>query len=159
MAEILRKSAGRVQEELDKFGLALTVTEMKESTRTAQEAADAVGCKVGQIAKSLIFRGGRSDEPLLVIASGANRVNEKRVGEYAGEAVVKPDAEYVLAKTGYAIGGIPPVGHAQAIKCFIDEDILGYEEIWAAAGTPNALFRLTPAELLTITGGQVVRVK
>ncbi len=158
MAE-LRKSAVRVQATLDRFGLALMVTEMKDSTRTAQEAADAVGCKVGQIAKSLVFRGKNSDEPLLVIASGANRVNEKRLGEYAGEAVVKPDAEYVLAKTGYAIGGIPPVGHLQELKCLIDEDILGYEEIWAAAGTPNAVFRLTPAQLLTITGGQVVSVK
>lgn len=158
MAE-LRKSAVRVQATLDRFGLALMVTEMKDSTRTAQEAADAVGCQVGQIAKSLVFRGKNSDEPLLVIASGANRVNEKRLGEYAGEAVVKPDAEYVLAKTGYAIGGIPPVGHLQELKCLIDEDIFGYEEIWAAAGTPNAVFRLTPAQLLTITGGQVVSVK
>jgi prolyl-tRNA editing enzyme YbaK/EbsC (Cys-tRNA(Pro) deacylase) len=159
VAEVLRRSAGRVQEALDKFGLKLTVIEMKESTRTAQEAADAVGCTVGQIAKSLIFRGGETAEPLLVIASGANRVNEKRVGDYAGEKVVKPDAEYVLAKTGYAIGGIPPVGHAQTIRCLIDEDIFVHKEIWAAAGTPNAVFRLTPAELLTITGGQVVKVK
>lgn len=159
MAEALRKSAGRVQEELDRFGLALTVVEMRESTRTSQEAADAVGCRVGQIGKSLIFRGKRTDEPLLVIASGANRVNEKRVGEIAGEPISKPDAEYVLAKTGYAIGGIPPVGHTQKIRCLIDEELFGYEEIWAAAGTPNALFRLTPAQLLAITGGQVVGVK
>lgn len=159
MAEALRKSAERVQEELNKHGLTLQVVEMKESTRTAQEAAAAVGCQVGQIAKSLVFRGEKTDEPVLVIASGSNRVNEKKIGEYVGEAIGKPDAAYVLAKTGYAIGGIPPVGHVQQLVCFIDEDLFQYDEIWAAAGTPFAVFRLVPGQLSAITRGRVVAVK
>ena len=155
----MRKSAARVQEELDKFGLALNVVEMQESTRTSQEAAYAVGCLVGQIAKSLVFKGKTTGAPVLVIASGANRVNEKKIAGHVGEAITKPDADYVLAKTGYAIGGIPPVGHIEKLPCFIDEDLLQYEEIWAAAGTPFAVFKLTPAQLVAMTGGKIISVK
>lgn len=158
MERLQQNSANRVQEELNKYGLMLNVVEMSSSTRTAQEAADTIGCQVGQIAKSLIFKGKVSNEPVLIIASGSNRVNEKKFKEYIGEPIVRPDAAYVLDKTGYAIGGIPPIGHKTSLKCFIDQDILAYDTIWAAAGTPFAVFKLTPNVLTKITKGTVVSV-
>ncbi|MDU2064231.1 MAG: YbaK/EbsC family protein [Sporomusaceae bacterium] len=158
MQHLVKESACRVQAALNQYGLDLQVVEMQDSTRTAQEAADAVGCQVGQIAKSLIFKGKKSEEPLLIIASGSNRVNEKKFKELIGEPLVRPDASYVLANTGYAIGGIPPIGHSQKLNCFIDEDLFQYEKIWAAAGTPFALFQLTPDDLLKITEGKVISV-
>lgn len=158
MNNSLRNSANRVQEELNKYGLELQVVEMSESTRTAQEAADTIGCQVGQIAKSLIFKGKESDKPILIIASGTNRVSEKKCKEFVGEPIVRPDAAYVLDNTGYAIGGIPPIGHKTKMACFIDEDLLQYETIWAAAGTPFAVFKLTPNILVDITQGKVISV-
>jgi prolyl-tRNA editing enzyme YbaK/EbsC (Cys-tRNA(Pro) deacylase) len=152
------RSASRVQAALVAKGVTATVVELPASTRTAVEAAAAVGCDVAQIAKSLIFRGVTSGEPLLVIASGANRVNEARVGEAAGEAIGKADAEFVRARVGFAIGGIPPLGHDTPLRTFIDEDLLRFERIWAAAGTPNALFELSGADLPRLTGGRVLRV-
>jgi len=157
--EDLRKSARRVQEALDRFGLELSVVEFAESTRTSQEAADAIGCSLGQIAKSLIFMGKQSREPVCVVASGANRVDEKKLRARLGEKVEKADAGFVLERTGYAIGGIPPVGHASPIRTLIDEDLLGYETVWSAAGTPHAVFMLTPEDLVAITGGEVIDLK
>lgn len=159
MATNLKKSAERVQSVLNELGFELNVVEMSESTRTAQEAADAIGCTVGQIAKSLIFKGKISQKPILIIASGTNRVNEKRIKEIIGEKLEKADADFVLEHTGYAIGGIPPIGHKTPITSFIDEDLMQYEEIWAAAGTPNAVFRLTPKVLADITKAQIICVK
>lgn len=159
MEEKLSQSAERVQAALINHGLDCKVVEMAESTRTADEAANAVGCNVGQIVKSLIFRGKESESPLLVVASGANRVDEKKLKLLAGEKVGRADASFVREKTGFAIGGVSPVGHLQSIKTIIDEDLLQYEEIWAAAGTPNAVFRLTPANLQKITSGLVAEVK
>ncbi len=159
MSDPLPRSAQRVQSILDEHNLALQVVEFDESTRTAQEAADAIGCEVAQIAKSLVFRTKRTDKPVLVIASGANRVNEKTLRDHIGEKIEKADADYAQEHTGYAIGGIPPVGHVEAIETFIDEDLLTHECIWAAAGTPNAVFRLTPQALVEITGGEIVSVK
>lgn len=118
----------------------------------------AVGCEVGQIAKSLVFKGKRSGKPILIIASGANRVNEKRMKGYLGERLSRPDADFVRTQTGFAIGGIPPLGHAAALETFIDEDLLHFEQIWAAAGHPHALFSLTPGELVAMTGGRVVTI-
>ncbi len=155
----LPKSAQRVQDALDTFNLSLTVVEMPDSTRTAKEAADALRCTVAQIAKSLIFRGAETGRPILIIASGANRVNEKAVGRLVGEKLARADADFVQEHAGYAIGGIPPVGHASFIATYIDEDLLQYDEIWAAAGTPHAVFALTPDILKTITGGHVISVK
>ena len=152
----LSPSAQRVQNALDTFGVELQVVEMPNSTRTSAEAAAAVGCTVGQIAKSLIFRGKESARPLLVIASGSNRVDEKKIAAIFGEKIEKPDADYVRTRTGFVIGGVPPVGHAEQLAILIDEDLLQYEEIWAAAGTPNAVFRLTPQQLVEITRGEVV---
>ena len=156
---MLKPSAQRVQDVLQERGFTNQVIELTDSARTAAEAAAAMGCAVGQIAKSLIFQGKESGAPILIIASGANRVNEKRVAAHLGEKLTKPDADFVREQTGFAIGGIPPVGHSQAIKTLIDEDLLQYEQIWAAAGHPNALFALTPDELVRMAQGAVVGVK
>ena len=156
MSASLSASAQRVQDALAALGLAGRVIELPASTRTAQEAADAVGCSIGQIVKSLVFRGAQTDKPILVVASGANRVNEARLGELAGEPIAKADAAFVRAQTGFAIGGVAPLGHPAPIETYIDEDLLQYAEIWAAAGTPNAVFALSPADLQTMTGGRVV---
>jgi prolyl-tRNA editing enzyme YbaK/EbsC (Cys-tRNA(Pro) deacylase) len=154
----LPPSAQRVQEALRQAGFTGEVLEVPHSTRTAAEAAAVVGCEVAQIVKSLVFRLAHSDRPVLVIASGANRVNEKRVGGLLGEPLAKADAEFVRQHTGYAIGGVPPVGHASPIDTYIDEDLLNHSEVWAAAGTPNTLFRLAPADLVRLTGGRVIKV-
>ena len=155
----LSSSAQKIQDLLNSFGYNLTVIEHAESTRTAQEAADRAGCELGQIVKSLIFKGKTSNKPILVLTSGANRVDEKRVREYAGESIGKADADFVRAVTGYAIGGVPPVGHIQKLETYIDEDFLQYQTIWAAAGTPNAIFELPTVVLQKITDGKIVRVK
>lgn len=155
----LKGSAARVQAALDLAGLALTVREFPASTRTAQDAADAIGCPVAAIAKSLIFRAKQSDRPVLIVASGANRVDEKRVAQHLGEALGRADAAFVREKTGFAIGGVPPCGHTTPPVVFLDEDLFELEEIWAAAGTPNAVFRLTPEALKALTQGEVIRVK
>ena len=113
---------------------------------------------MGQIAKSLVFRAQTSGRPVLVIASGANRVNEWRVGVLLKEVLEKAGAALVREATGFAIGGVPPVGHPEPLPTYIDQDLMQYADIWAAAGTPNAVFRLTPADLVRITGGVVVKV-
>lgn len=158
MQKPLSPSAQRVQTALEALGFTLEVVELPASTRTAAEAAQAVGCQVGQIVKSLVFRGKRSGRPVLVETSGANRVNEKKIEALIGEPLGKADADFVRQVTGFVIGGVPPVGHAQPIETFIDRDLLQYEHIWAAAGTPNAVFRLTPEDLVRMTGGKVVDV-
>lgn len=154
----LSASAQRVQNALDMLGLTLEVVELPASTRTAQDAADAIGCTVAQIAKSLIFRTKQSQKPVLVIASGVNRINETSIGQLLGEKIGKADADFVRQQTGFVIGGVPPVGHLSEITTFIDEDLLELDVIWAAAGTPNAVFRLTPDDLVRATGGQVASV-
>lgn len=159
MESTLSPSAVIVQKTLDDFGLSCKVLERAESTRTADEAAAVVGCHVGQIVKSLVFRGKVSQQPLLVTASGANRVDEKKLQQLAGEKIGRADAAFVRDRTGFAIGGIPPVGHREALTTFIDQDLLQFDEIWAAAGTPNTLFRLTPLELVMVTGGTVADVR
>lgn len=158
MAMTLSPAARRVQTVLDAHGLDLQIREFPTSTRTAADAAASIGCTVAQIAKSLIFRGERSGGPVLVVASGANRVSEKRVEELIGEPIGRADATFVREKTGFAIGGVPPVAHAEPPTIVIDEDLLKLDEIWAAAGTPNAVFRLTPDQLVAITGGRVDRI-
>ena len=159
MSEKLSSSAQKVQAVLEAHGVACRVIEMKETTRSAKEAADAVGSQVGQIAKSLIFVGKQSNQPILVIASGPNRVNEKAISRLIGEPLKMAKADFVREHTGFAIGGVPPTGHLNPLRTFIDEDLLKFDDIWAAAGTPNAVFNLTPAELQKITNGEVVPVK
>ena len=154
----LRSSAQRVQEALSELGLTLQVVELPDSTRTAIEAAATIGCTVGQIAKSLIFKTKVTERPVLVIASGASRVDEKKVAVVLGEKITKADADFVRQHTGFAIGGVPPVGHIEKLITLIDEDLLAFDEIWAAAGTPYAVVRLTGNELVRATQGQVVKV-
>jgi prolyl-tRNA editing enzyme YbaK/EbsC (Cys-tRNA(Pro) deacylase) len=139
--------------------LELKVVEMPQSTRTALEAAQVVGCQVGQIVKSLVFKAKRSGNPVMVLASGQNRVNEKRIEELIKEPLGKADADFVRQQTGFAIGGVPPVAHAQQMKIFIDEDLLDYDFLWAAAGTPHAVFQLTPADLVKLSNGNVINIK
>jgi prolyl-tRNA editing enzyme YbaK/EbsC (Cys-tRNA(Pro) deacylase) len=159
MSDPLSPSAQRVQDALARLGLALQVVELPGSTRTAVEAAQAIGCQVGQIVKSLVFKGKRSGRPVLVAASGPNRVDERKIEALISEPLGKADAEFVRQRTGFVIGGVPPVGHSELLETFIDQDLLQYEEIWAAAGTPHAVFHLTPADLVRITGGRVIAVK
>ena len=159
MSSNLSKSAGKVQAALKELGFEPNIIELSDSARTAQEAADAIGCSVSQIAKSLIFKGKISQKPILIVASGTNRINEKAVKEHIGEKLEKADADFVLEHTGFAIGGIPPIGHKTPITTLIDEDLMQYEEIWAAAGTPHAIFKLTPKILTEITQGNIICVK
>ena len=158
MSVSLSPSAQRVQAALAERGFAFSVIELPASTRTAAEAAAAVGCEQAHIAKSLVFRGASSNQPVLVVASGANRVDEARVAELLGEPIAKADAAFVREATGFAIGGVPPVGHARPLATLVDEDLMQFPVIWAAAGTPHAVFRLTPAELAELCGGRVVRI-
>lgn len=158
MLDKLSPSAQKVQQALQAMGFELQVVELPDSTRTAAEAAQAVGCQVGQIVKSLVFKAKRSQRPVLVVASGANRVNEKAIEALIGEPLGRADADFVRQRTGYAIGGVPPVGHSERLETFIDEDLLQQAEIWAAAGTPNAVFRLTPGDLVRMTGGRLVKI-
>ena len=155
----LKPAAERIQAALAEAGLQAKVREFPESTRTAADAAAAIGCSVAQIAKSLIFKGRQSGRSILVVASGANRVEERKVAALVGEALEKADAAFVRSATGYAIGGVPPVGHVSPPITVIDEDLLQLDEIWAAAGTPNAVFALTPAALVTLTSGTVGTVR
>ena len=151
-------SIERVRAALAASGLALEAVELDASTRTAQEAADAIGCTVSQIVKSLVFRGEDTGEAILVLASGTNRVDEKRMAATAGEVLGRADADFVRAETGFAIGGVAPVGHIRPVKTFIDRDLQQYAEIWAAAGKPNAVFRLTPDDLIALTKGSIVQI-
>lgn len=156
--QALSKSAQKVQDILAQKGIHFTVVELSASTRTAQEAATAIGCSVAQIVKSLLFKTKTTGEPILILASGPNRVNEKIIETYLGDQLVKADADFVRDITGFAIGGIPPVGHKQALKTFIDKNLLQFDELWAAAGTPHAVFKLKAADLQPLTNGTVVSV-
>jgi prolyl-tRNA editing enzyme YbaK/EbsC (Cys-tRNA(Pro) deacylase) len=155
----LSSSAQKVQAALKALGLPLEVVELPDSTRTAIEAAQAIGCKVGQIVKSLVFKAKRSQRPILVIASGQNRVNERLIETLIGEPLGKADADFVRQHTGFVIGGVPPIGHLETLETFVDEDLLQYQQLWAAAGTPHAVFSLTPTDLVKMTGGRTVNIK
>src|SRR5215216_3145158 len=157
--KLLSPSAQKVDDALRALGYHFDIIEHTESTRTAQEAAERAGCELGQIVKSMIFKGKDSGKPILVLTSGANRVDETRISAYAGEAIGRADADFVRLVTGFAIGGVPPVGHVQNMETYIDEDFLRYPTIWAAAGTPNAIFELKTEDLPKLTGGTVVQVK
>jgi prolyl-tRNA editing enzyme YbaK/EbsC (Cys-tRNA(Pro) deacylase) len=159
MSQELSSSARKVQDALEALGLSLQVVELPGSTRTAVEAAQAVGCQVGQIIKSLVFKAKRSQRPILVIASGQNRVDERKIEALIGEPLGKADADFVRQHTGFVIGGVPPLGHLEPLETFIDEDLLQFQELWAAAGTPHAVFRLAPADLIKMTGGSVINIK
>jgi prolyl-tRNA editing enzyme YbaK/EbsC (Cys-tRNA(Pro) deacylase) len=155
---LLPAAAQRVQDAANALGLGVTVKIMEKPTRTAGEAAEACGCTVGQIVKSLVFRGEHSGSAILLLVSGTNRVNEAAMAERLGEPIVRPDAAFVRDETGFAIGGIPPFGHTRRLVPRIDADLLQYGTVWAAAGTPNAIFEVDPAKLRDATGGIVVTV-
>src|SRR5262245_11970498 len=159
MKENLSRSSRRIQDLLSALGTNLEVVELPSTTRTAAEAASAIGCSVEQIAKSILFRTVRDKKPVMVIASGVNRVNETRVADVVGEAIEKADAAYVREKTGFVIGGVPPLGHAEPIYTIIDEDLLKLDEVWAAAGTPKSVFKLRAASLLEITAGTLKSIR
>ena len=154
----LSASAQRVQDALAAAGVVTTIVEYDVAARTSAEAAAVLGCTVAQIAKSLVFRAA-SGAPVLVIASGANRVDERKVATQVGEAIGKADPAFVRECTGYAIGGIPPLGHASSMTTFVDRDLLQYDVVYAAGGTPHAMFPLRPAELVRVAGGNVADVR
>jgi Cys-tRNA(Pro) deacylase len=147
----------RVRQALSAAGVDAQVQEFPSSTRTAQEAADAVGASVGQIVKALVFLAG--DAPVLALVSGTNRLDTDRLAAITGAPIQKADANAVRDATGYAIGGVPPAGFDKRLPTYIDRDLLGYETVWAAAGTPRHVFRITPAELVRVTGGTVADLK
>ena len=147
----------KFRKKVKKLGLKLEVISLPQSTRTAVEAAQAVGCQLGQIAKSIIFKT-KSGQPVLVITSGANRVDEKKVEKILGEKIQKADADFVKKETGFAIGGVPPFGHKKKITTFIDKDLFNFSEIWAAAGDSFSVFKTTARDLVKISGGQVIEV-
>jgi prolyl-tRNA editing enzyme YbaK/EbsC (Cys-tRNA(Pro) deacylase) len=153
----LKPSAQRVQDALAERGLGERVIELTATARSAAEAAAALGCEVGQIAKSLVFRLRAGGGAVLVVACGANRVDLAKVEALLGEPLDRADADFVREQTGFAIGGVPPLGHARPLLTVVDEDLLRYPRIWAAAGHPSAVFPLTPQELVAVTGGRVAR--
>lgn len=145
----LSKRARQFQAVLDERGTGLTVLELPDSTRTAEDAARTLGCSTAQIVKSLVFRDAVTGGPVMVLASGPNRVDEKIIAERVGHEIGKADADFVKEATGYSIGGVPPLGHKQPVTLFVDEDLLGFDEVWAAAGNPHAVFKI-PGKLTDI---------
>jgi len=154
----LPPSCEKVRAAAAELGLDIDIVIMPDSTRTAEEAAAACGCDVAQIIKSLVFTGSESGKPCLLLVSGANRVHEKRAGRQIGEKLRRPDANFVRAATGFAIGGIPPFGHAGKLATYFDTDLLAHDLVWAAAGNPNAVFSIAPADLLAATGAVEITV-
>ena len=158
MTSKLSDSAHRVQDYLTEKGFSFEVRELPGSTRTAQEAADSIGCEVAQIAKSLVFREKETNLPVLVIASGSNRVDLAKIESGTGLKLVKADANFVREHVGFAIGGIPPVAHNEPLETILDQDLKKYDVIWAAAGTPFAVFQLKPADLGPLTQGRWIEL-
>ncbi|MEM8790269.1 MAG: YbaK/EbsC family protein [Pseudomonadota bacterium] len=152
----LPAAAERVAKALRDAGCTAEVREMPGSTRTAEDAAAQCGCETGAIVKSLIFRAG--DAPVLVLTSGSNRVHEKRLGRQLDLRLTRADADWVRGVTGFAIGGIPPIGHASPMTVVMDQDLMAYPQVWAAAGTPRCVFPITPADLANLTEAQVLDV-
>ncbi|MBI3147017.1 MAG: YbaK/EbsC family protein [Betaproteobacteria bacterium] len=158
MSDALSASAQRAQAAVLAAGIEARVTEHETAARTSAQAAETLGCSVAEIAKSLVFRGAHSNEPVLVVASGEHRIDLAKLAALIGEPVHKPDAAYVRQVTGYAIGGIPPLGHARALPTLIDQSLLRFAKVYAAGGTPNAMFPVSPLELVRATAGRVVDI-
>lgn len=142
-----------MREAMAQRSLEFDVRSFPQSTRTSEDAAKAIGCEVGQIAKSLIFRALDSNRSVLVVASGRNHVDEKAVSRLLGEKIGRADPSFVRETTGFAIGGVPPFAHRLQPRVFLDRDLLDYDKVWAAAGTPNDVFALSPRDLPVLTGG------
>lgn len=158
MRSATNPTALRVQAQLDALGLGHQIVEFDQTTRTAADAAAAIGCTVGQIVKTLVFRGKTSGQAVLALVSGSNRADEKHLEALVGEPIQKADADFVRATTGYAIGGVCPVGLPADVHTFIDQDLTQYTDIWAAGGTPSSVFRLTPDDLSAMTHGMVGQI-
>jgi prolyl-tRNA editing enzyme YbaK/EbsC (Cys-tRNA(Pro) deacylase) len=157
-AEALPRGARRVRAALLELGLPGDIHRLTDSTRTAPEAAAAVGCELGAIVKSIVMRGVTSHTPVLALVSGDNRADIALLEAAVDEPVERPGADYVREVTGYAIGGIPPVGHPQPVRTLMDEDLLRFALVWAAAGHPHAVFPIAPAELAKAAGARVLRL-
>ncbi|MBS0606185.1 MAG: YbaK/EbsC family protein [Parachlamydiales bacterium] len=155
----LTKNAQTIQELLSQRGIDTKVIEFPASTRTAADAAAAIGCDAAQILKSLIFQTKNTHRPILVLVSGLNRVNEQLIEAAVGEPILKADADFTRKATGFAIGGIPPIGHLQRIETYIDEDLLKLDLLWAAAGTPHSVFSIHSNQIANLTEGTVIQVK
>lgn len=154
-----RESVRRVRAALTQRGVSPEFVELEATARSAEDAAAALGCRVEQIVKSLVFRGADTGSPVLVLASGPNRVSEKKISALIAEPIEKADAAFVREKAGFAIGGVPPLGHAEAPVTFLDEDLLEQGEVWAAAGHTHVVFGLDPEDLQRVTDARVIRVK
>ena len=153
----MHPTTARVAAALEAAKVQTEVREFDQATRTAQQAADTLGVPVGAIVKSLCFMA--DDEPIMALVSGVNRADITKVAQALGsEIVTRANADQVRAATGYAIGGVPPVAHTRRLRMLLDRDLLGYDELWAAAGTPHSVFRLTPAQLVALTGGEVADI-
>lgn len=155
---MLSTSATIIQDFLDSVGLKAQVLELPASTRTAKEAAKALNCKIEQIIKSLVFKTVTTNQAILILVCGSNLVNESLLSERIGERIEKANAEFTREATGFAIGGVPPFGHKTKIQTFIDQDLLNYTELWAAAGTPKSVFKITPDDIVETTEGKVLKV-
>jgi len=155
----LSPNAQKVQTTLQSMGYAIQVVELPASTRTAREAAQAIGCKIDQIVKSLIFKTKHTNKAILVLVSGVNRADEKKIEALIGEPLGKADPEFVKQETGFPIGGISPIGLKHPLPTFIDQDLLTHETVWAAAGTSHAVFEISPSELPILTSGKVCEIK
>ncbi len=147
----------RVRQVLEGLDIGFELRQFEESTRTSQDAADTIGCDVGQIAKSIAFSSG--SRPVLVIASGRNRIDLKKVEQELGESIAMMKPEQVKEVTGFAVGGVPPVGHNTSMETFIDQDLMGFDIVWAAAGTPNSIFSVKSPDLARITSGRVIDLR
>ena len=152
-------TALRTSQLLRDAGVDTNVVEFEQPTRTSAEAAAAIGCSIAEIAKSIVFRGKNSGQAVVVIASGENRVSEAKVAAKLGEPLLRADADFVRTTTGYAIGGVPPLGHAQRVTLLLDEDLRRFETVWAAAGTPFSVFPLRPDQLRSLTGADWTDVR
>jgi len=155
---VLPPAAQRVQAALAALGSDARVREMPGSTRTAADAADACGCELGAIVKSLVFRDAATGAPILVLTSGTNRVHEKRLGRQLGVKLERADADFAREATGFAIGGVPPLGHPAPLRTVFDPALHVFKTVWAAAGTPFAVFPIAPGDLLRFTGAEEIDV-
>ncbi|WP_295043650.1 YbaK/EbsC family protein [uncultured Paracoccus sp.] len=153
----MSKSLARVRAALDGAGVAVDILEMADSTRTAAEAAEAAGCHLDQIAKSIIFRGEETGHAVLFLTAGGNRVDAARATAVAGQPLGRADAALIRAETGFAIGGVAPVGHLKPVTAFFDPRLLMFDQVWAAAGTPRHIFAIAPQVLLDLTGARLAK--
>jgi Cys-tRNA(Pro) deacylase len=159
MTLTLPKSARKIQQAIEQQGFDFQVIELPESTRSAQEAANAIGCDLGQIVKSLVFKEKNTEIGVIVLASGVNQVDAAKLMAYGSGELDMATASFVKQHTGFTIGGVPPFGHTSDMQTYIDQDLLQYDFVWAAAGTPHTVFQLDPAILVAVTQGILCEIR